>query len=472
MPNTFQMEATQFVTSFDIITRAKERGIKIWALEKFQRMMTVLFDTETDPQNYTTMTTVTSRLTRSNHEPQLSRLLRNERRNGPADRDRTVVTQELITFKGPFIYVHDMDEKARPIMVREYPKVEMREDGKWPQFRSVHEGRCPFVAEIDDSKRFEKRRKALEELDPEQTLVHERERQKERTGVDEDSVASRTRAALAHERAKMQPPPRTAGRGNALPSKDHVREQIIEQQKQQQQQQQQQGFDERRTSPVEVSGQASMTTIQEEGSEKTICPPLPRALQGHVLVGGEPVASGLEASNVTSAIRSQMISSTAAGPGAKTATNKEVYSLKRKILEKNGATPLNPLAQPFKATNQHSTLVDMETATGGVPTTTKTMVKGHQVTQRSNVAIVQAAGDEQAGEQTKFKKPPTNTIPAAENQRPLPPETKTGKTKMEKEAKAGYCENCRDKFDDFDEVCQFNKIRRQDAIVLTNYSPF
>ena len=447
MPNTAQMEPTRFVTSFDIITRAKERGIKIWALEKLHRMMTVLFDTETDPQHYTmTTTTATTRLTRSNHEPQLSQLLRNERRNGPADRDRTVVTQELITFKGPFIYVHDMDEKVRPIMVREYPKVEMREDGRWPQFRSVHEGRCPFVAEIDDGKRLEKKRKALEELDQEQALVHERERQKGRNGADENNVASRTRAALAHERAKMQPPLRATGRGDALPPRDHVREQIVEQQKQRR------GLDER-TSPVEVSGQASMTTIPDEGSERTICPPLPKALQGQVLVGGEPVASGLQASKVTSAIRSQMISSTAAGPGAKTATNKEFYSLKRKILEKNGATPLNPLAQPFKATNHYGILV--ETATGGVLTSTK-MAKGHHATQKSNAAMIQAAGGGHAGEETRFKNPWTNTIPAAENQRLLPPETKTGKTRMEKEAKAGYCENCRDKFDDFDEVCQIN----------------
>ncbi|KAI5297550.1 hypothetical protein KEM56_004738, partial [Ascosphaera pollenicola] len=54
----------------------------------------------------------------------------------------------------------------------------------------------------------------------------------------------------------------------------------------------------------------------------------------------EPAASGVQPSNITSAIRSQMISSTAAGTGAKAATSKEVHELKRKVLENNISKPL------------------------------------------------------------------------------------------------------------------------------------
>ncbi|KAI4179651.1 MAG: hypothetical protein LQ346_007151, partial [Caloplaca aetnensis] len=55
---------------------------------------------------------------------------------------------------------------------------------------------------------------------------------------------------------------------------------------------------------------------------------------------GEPAASGMQPSNITSAIRSQMISSTAAQPGAKAGTSKEVHGLKRKVLEKNTSSGL------------------------------------------------------------------------------------------------------------------------------------
>src|SRR5262249_11294280 len=51
--------------------------------------------------------------------------------------------------------------------------------------------------------------------------------------------------------------------------------------------------------------------------------------------GGEPVASGVQPSNVTSAIKSQVISSTAAVPGAKAGPSKELNALKRKVLERN-----------------------------------------------------------------------------------------------------------------------------------------
>jgi len=126
--------------------------MRIWAVEKLQRMMSTMFETDAEAQliynhsirNNTVHGSI-STIPRAIREADLSQLLRNERLNGPSDRDPTVLTKEIIPFKGLFIYVYDMDEKQRPIMVREYAKVKHREDGDWPQFRSVTDGRCPFV---------------------------------------------------------------------------------------------------------------------------------------------------------------------------------------------------------------------------------------------------------------------------------------------------------------------------------------
>src|SRR5437763_16551427 len=52
------------------------------------------------------------------------------------------------------------------------------------------------------------------------------------------------------------------------------------------------------------------------------------------LKGYEPLASGIQQSNVTSAIRSQLVSSNARVPGHRAGISKDMHSLKRKVLDK------------------------------------------------------------------------------------------------------------------------------------------
>lgn len=142
-------------------------------------------------------------------------------------------------------------------------------------------------------------------------------------------------------------------------------------------------------------------------------------------IAGEPVASGLQASNVTSAIRSQMISSTAAAPRA--GNSKEVNQLKRKVLEKNSMPSANTNSGYSSAMNDVRAALNQEHA------------QPMRAAKRKAQESLGQVHDDGEGERQARKV-------AALRRR------KTA----EKELKPGYCENCREKFNDFDEVSSAN----------------
>ena len=381
--------------------------MKIWALEKLQRMMTTMFDTETGAQSqhgHNTRSNVGNAVvgaTKGAGEADLSQLLRNERLNGPSDRDKTVSTKEMVPLKGPYIYVRDLEEKARPIMVREYAKVAHKEDGSWPQFRSVGNGKCPFVEEVIHSKRDYDRARAKEK---DAQLKREVKRTVARTNTgsllprdvdggraltENDDKANRAPAPARDEpTTKLFDPP-----AKIIPAK--------------------------RGSPERIFRPAHNQHVGEGRAASR-------------LFGGEPVASGLQQSNITSAIRSQMISSTAAAPGAKAGTSKEVYELKRKVLEKNSI----PSAKSFssnKATDSVNAAKNDKVATNYRVAKRKAQAKLGFIDEdftpseeEENARQVEAIEKARASQQKKSEK---------------------------RDPKPGYCENCRDKFADFDEVC-------------------
>ncbi|KAI9826627.1 MAG: hypothetical protein M1832_006223 [Thelocarpon impressellum] len=403
----------------DVLSKAREMGIKIWALEKLQRMMTTMFDTDTGAQaqhGHNTRSNAVAGTGRLTREADLSQLLRNERLNGPSDRDPTVATKEMILFKGPFMYVRDMDEKARPIMVREYPKVANREDGNWPQFRSVSNGKCPFVEELVPARRDYDRERAREK---EAQLKREAEQEAPRT---------RASAAAATESGCMQPPGKkqralvenedAANRGTEAPDAK-----LFER-------------------------PAKVIPAKRDSTESFFRP----AQNQHVgngraatqLFGGEPVASGLQQSNITSAIRSQMISSTAAAPGAKAGTSKEVYELKRKVLEKNAGPPSYRTA-----------------ATDSAPKNDKIAVTNFRAAKRRAQAKLGFIDEDFTPSEEEEN---ARQVEAVEKVR-----ASQRKKSVKREAKPGYCENCREKFDDFDEHTLSRK-HRKFAVNTENWS--
>ena len=382
-------------------------GMKIWQLEKFQRMVQAI--QEGDGVSHSHNTRGNTAAQPKAKADDLSQLLRNEKLNGPSDRDPTAVSKEIVPFRGPFIYVHDMDEKYKPTMMREYPKVGKRQDGQWPQFRSAPQGKCPFLDEATTNRDWQKekeREKAMEVQKQKEIRLQEdqaSQRQLMATGDMEPPRRRSPRKAL-REIGQATTPAATTSRSETFKSP-------------------------RRQPSVSRPSQPS----HDENREN------PGPLKpSQMYFSREPAASGIQQSNLTSAIRSQMISSTAAAPGARAGISKEVHELKRKVLEKttgtgslsvgsmsNGSIPsshrLADLAGALKSARapapQRAAKSKAQVKLGGVPEEEETLSE-------TELAIERMAHGPQ----------------------------KPTKKAAKKEPKPGYCENCRDKFDDFDDV--------------------
>ncbi|KAF2149520.1 hypothetical protein K461DRAFT_261040 [Myriangium duriaei CBS 260.36] len=376
----------------DILTKAKELDIKIWALEKLQRMMTTMFNTETgeQPSQPLTRSHATANLgQKHNKQADLQRLLRNEKVSGPADRDMTLPSQDMVQLRGFYIYVHDMDERTRPVMVRDYPKVANKEQGKWPQFRLSSVGRCPFVEDAAYARKL-----AQEERKAEAAANAPRTRTR---------TAAETNTVLAERQANLRRSPRKQ-------SQDHK--------------------------PLDPP----KLPLSRQGSADGM-PSLFGSAQANMranprYIGGEPVASGVQPSNITSAIRSQIISSTAissTAPGARAGSSKELHALKRKVLER-GATITSG------QTLTSSYMNDVRAALNGDGGNTTRVSKRKAQDTLGNIR--EEAGDEDEAQPKKVQ------------------QTRKAKALPPKDPKPGYCENCRDKFDDFDDHILSRKHRK------------
>ncbi|KUJ22997.1 uncharacterized protein LY89DRAFT_663481 [Mollisia scopiformis] len=396
----------------DVLYKARELGMKIWAFEKLQRITRVMLEGDTSSQTshgHNTRSNATpANNPRAGHDADLSQLLRNERIHGPSDRDPTVATKEITLFKGPFIYIHDIDERQRPIMVREYSKVANKEDGDWPQFRSVANGKCPFIEEVDYSRR---------EVEKEKEIIRLQKQQEK-----EKAMVPRTRAAAAFEAAKMQPPRPVTGK-RPLADLDNGSNRSA-------------SVSSRQANPFAPNKSSmALKTDPEASSRGNQNAFVSRAGAGR-LFGGEPVASGLQPSNLTSAIRSQMISSTAAQPGAKAGTSKELHGLQRKVLEKNSGGPgSHGLASSHRMTDVSATARDDAPA--------------RVVKKQDKLALIEENVNPSEADENARKTEAARKVKAVQQR------------KLEKrDPKPGYCENCQDKFEDFEEHVLSRKHRR------------
>ncbi|KAG5917882.1 hypothetical protein E4U42_007086, partial [Claviceps africana] len=359
----------------DVLHKARDMGKKIWSLDKFQNMLSVLLESETQAGSHSTRTASLRShygITKGAHEPNLLQLLHNERINGPSDRDPTAVSRELVYFKGPYIYVWDMDEKHKPIMVREYPKVVHKQDGEWPQFRSVGNGRCPFVEEVEPPEK-------------EQRRVRDRE------------------TARVVKREETVPVPKPSE--NAVPKPVTGKRSLTEMED---------GHNRLRSNPPADVFNPAKAALSKQ-SEMKLQNAFTSRAQGARLLAGEPVASGMQPSNITSAIRSQMISSTSGLNGSKAGTSKEVHGLQRKVLQK-----VKPASHDVSSRRPAEVSMDVASS--------RSTNMG-----RATSRTVQPQDDESQRADGKDKKAQSQTL------------------KSKRELKPGYCENCQDKFRDFDE---------------------
>ena len=391
----------------DILLKAKEMGIKLWQLEKLSRVVNSMFDGPNEPQapngNAARLRGVNV-AAKGEREPDLSRMLRNERLNGPSDRDPTVALSEIIPFKGPFIYIRDIDERTKPIMVRDYPKPATQEEGEWPQFRSARHGRCPFIEDVSRQElEAENKAKAGE-----QALAKA-----------ETRTAPRTRAATVREDADTGAA-MAASQKRPLEEKRNIPNTFVPPPAK---------------NPKMPTQEFCPPPIKSQSPKKAARDAISNA--GPRLFGGEPAASGLQQSNITSAIRSQMISSTAAAPGAKAGTSKEVHGLKRKVLEKNTRPPLNSIQTRQRSIDPAGTA----RAEKNIPMARQNRRRVPETLIHIDEESTQSEGDD-------------DNLVAEDPRRKEKQLEKAVKEKesKEKDLKEGYCENCRKKYEHFDDV--------------------
>ncbi|KAM7224112.1 Dfp1/Him1, central region domain containing protein [Rhypophila decipiens] len=365
----------------DVLYRAREMGKKIWTLEKLLKILDML--SETDP--YKSAIAGHGRGTargKASEQSNLLQLLQNERVNGPSDRDPTVHTKELQYFKGPYIYVYDIEEKTKPIMVREYAKVADKKDGDWPQFRVASQGRCPFIEDYD---------------------IPEKENQTQ-TKTKEQANKAPVPAAAPKPKPSAIPAPKPVTGKRSLVEMETATN--------------------RGTVPIRAA----------ESFDRSKVPPVPsldfrsqNAFMSHAkagrLLGGEPVASGLQPSNVTSAIKSQMISSTTGALGSKAPTSKEIHGLKRQVLKASTPAVSQDLSYDSNGFTRSASL------------------------SRATARKLDVVEEEEAVRQ-KEKLRRTVSAPVAQLRQ------------KKRDPKPGYCENCQDKFDDFDDHILTRKHRR------------
>lgn len=391
----------------DILTRARQLSIKIWALEKLQRVLKTMLETDTGepipaPDTRTNVTAIKT-VTKTAKDVDLEQLLRNEKINGPADRDMTVAAQDTVALNGFYIYVHDVDEKTKPVMVRDYPKVTSKEQGKWPQFRLTPVGRCPFIEDPAHTKKLQ-----LQECEAQAAAKAEQELALQR----KTRGASAAPQPLAEREANLRRSPRkTVQQVQPALSKP---------------------LEPPKSIPAKRHSSAEGMPPLFESAQQSVRG-LPR------MIGGEPVASGLQPSNVTSAIRSQAvssaaISSTAAGVNKRISDSKEVSALKRKVLERGASVTSNHSMPSSYINNVRAAINDDNNPP---PRAAKRRA------QETLGVVHEDDEDNQDTMRPKHRKPP-----APRKRNPV-----------QKEPKPGYCENCRDKFDDFDDVsrsCMIN----------------
>ncbi|KAL4929036.1 protein serine/threonine kinase activating protein nimO [Aspergillus undulatus] len=371
--------------SQDVLHRAREMGMKIWAVEKLQRMIATINDADIANSNSQSRNATGGGQVKSRGKDDLSQVLQNEL-SGPSDRSHLSVLKDLVLFKGPFIYVHDMDEKTRPVMVRDFPKVAKRQDGIWPQFRSAPLGKCPFIEDAP-SKRDVERHRARQEKEKKEFIKPAVPRLRDNAAEVQNE---NERPAVKKETSPTE--------GDELIPPPYIKR------------------EETQDAPQELP------LSPKKSSESFVPPQLHR--KGPFYHGREPAASGVQPSNITSAIRSQMVSSTAAAPGAKAGLSKEVHELKRKVLEKSHVGYSAGVAQPYRP---------LDTAAPGK-------------TEKVN-------GD-RLGKATRLDKLGNIEEETTQSEGTDPTRLRAiiRKKERRRDPKPGYCENCRDKFDDFDEV--------------------
>lgn len=351
--------------------------MKVWALEKLQRMMDAMFEAPVRDRGDYRGVSIQAQGTAAISD--LSKLLLKERLHGPVDRDPTAVTRDMVYFKGPFLLVRDLTETHRPIMVREYAKVQNKDDGEWPQFRSVGSGKCPFIEDRGHGRREEP--VAIRPAEKAKATATTTMEPPKKTSKDAGPTAQLRQISTNVAGRKLQPPFQLK----------------------------------RAATPANEMAFTTNTQLQENRAAQIL------ARQAH-----EPFASGLNPSTAANHSNNSQIDRLG---GTKAPMSKGMYDLKRKV----AGNMVNE--RQGKAIPHSARVLNLAAIVEGADVAGR-----NSVTQdKKKIAIERMAELKEARGTTVAAT--AKTVPTAEPCDPKP----------------GYCENCREKFEDFDTVSFLHK---------------
>lgn len=351
-----------------LLLKAQQRSIKIWTYEKLNRFLTNLL-------GHSPIAQTSNRYTGYD----LSHMLQNEKVLGPYDRDMNARRDDYHYFEGPYLLVWDLKHTYRPLMVKEYASVSDPNKGDWPRLRTSFCGRSPFV---EDPLGLADRLLYMEEMGKKKA---ERERKRKATLLDESSskkliVATdggsiRQTSVIVEEEISNK---------NSDSSNDMVKTPYYKQ---------------------KLTENSGNSATPNSGRFQEI------------------IASGVNMSNATSAVRSVALQSNEPGYGGNMGNglnqiraqvpSREVINLKKKVLDREA---IGRITRPSPSNSKSASSVHL-----------------------------------------KSKPAPQSASTAQSRKKPTP-----------KEDRSGYCENCQEQFESFEDHIVSKKHRKY----ATNSSNF
>lgn len=372
---------------------------RIWSLDKFTRVLVAIFgSSDEDPAQRPAYKV--AQLNQPPPQADLSQLLRNEK-TVPSDR---LPWSDIVHFREYYVYIHDMEEKFRPVMVREYKKPAKHEDGRepmgdWPHLNSVAEPKCPFLPDNSASKQDE--------------TEHDPQAPQEVTRAVRMEAPARKAHMTAQEalRKPFQPPFIARKAVDAEPTQEVARYMARH-------------YEQPNSHQTAARAQHSTNTDSLPITNHFLKP------LTHVATR-EPLASGLQRSNRTSGIESQRISSAALKPGAGRPVTKEMNELQRRaVMPANRA--YGGGATSYHTTNDVRAAINQPASFPGKP------AKLQRTTTLRRIDEIHGEYDDAVVNELSPKSRKALKKAEAENSRA--------------KLKPGYCENCHDKYDSFAEV--------------------
>ncbi|SCV01728.1 LANO_0F13234g1_1 [Lachancea nothofagi CBS 11611] len=397
----------------DVVARAAKRYMKIWNYDKATRFLTNL---DVDLESLESKTPL--------GPSTLSNLLHNEKIYGPTDRDPKAKRDDVHYFKYAHVYLYDLWQVWAPVIIAEWRPQELSNPDRlpYPTVKPGSFGRCPFIGDgqCDESsaKRIMKRYKRdhlNEKFALHLRILYQRSAEPQIYTYEEIKELkplmlphNYPNSQECHQKLMAAAQPHDESRSNI--SVESINSKV----------------DSARSATLKPPSKAIWKTpahnqpvllLSRQDTEDMaddLCRKKPRIPQ-------EIKASGVVQSNDGSTVQGNGL-----GPTRASVMNKNMKSLNRLVVDKKFNSAMNTPTLNPAGTSQDSHVAGV---TGATTTTTTTATKACVVVEETIASTTNR----------------TATITAAEQAKPK--EKKQDARKNDVKLGAGYCENCRVKYE-------------------------